>query len=123
LGRRLTKDEVAHVVHQTRPAKEKNITEGEVQRRQRGEISFFEKRALRKVVVVAGGLPLCRPDVYAEEASLRYAMYHVFERQSVVPQHQVLEAALVKGCGQIDLETAQESAEPNAGRAGWRPPV
>ena len=32
-----------------------------------------------------------------------HGIAHVFERNSVAPQHKILEAALVKGCGQLDL--------------------
>src|SRR6266511_1110962 len=49
LGRKLTKDEVAHVVHQTRPKKLKGASEHEVRASQLGELGFLERRALRKV--------------------------------------------------------------------------
>ena len=55
LGRKLSKDEVANVVHQTRPKKLKGASDEQVRRQQLGEIGFFEKRALRKVVAGADG--------------------------------------------------------------------
>ena len=33
----------------------------------------------------------------------------VFERNSVAAQHRILEAALVKGCGQLDLAQLKET--------------
>ena len=40
--------------------------------------------------------------VWPDDA-LAHGLAHVFERRSVAPQHKILEAALVKGCGQLDL--------------------
>ena len=57
LGRKLTKQEIAHVVHQSRPKKLKGASDEQVRRQQLGEIGFFEKRALRKVVAAADGQP------------------------------------------------------------------
>ncbi len=101
LGLRLTRDEVAHVVHQSRPRKLKDISEQQVRARQLHEIGFFEKRTLRKVVAAANGVPAPVKEVVAEPAALDYALAHIFERQSVAPQHRILEAALVKGCGHL----------------------
>ena len=39
-----------------------------------------------------------------ESAALNHGLAHVFERQSVAPKHKILEAALTKGCGQINLD-------------------
>ena len=47
LGRKLTKQEVAHVVHQSRPKKLKGASDEQVRQQQLGEIGFFEKRSLR----------------------------------------------------------------------------
>ncbi len=103
LGRKLTKQEVAHVVHQSRPKKFKGASDDQVRRQQLGEIGFFEKRALRKVVEAANG----QSKDFARSVTMREAVdhgiAHVFERTSVAPQHKILEAALVNGCGQLDL--------------------
>ncbi|MGO9526716.1 MAG: MobF family relaxase [Verrucomicrobiia bacterium] len=103
LGRKLTKQEIAHVVHQSRPKKLKGASDDQVRRQQLGEIGFFEKRALRKVVVAANG----QSGDFAHSVTMReavdYGIAHVFERTSVAPQHKILEAALVNGCGQLDL--------------------
>ena len=103
LGRKLSRNEIAHVVHQTRPKKIKGATDDQVRRQQLGEIGFFEKRALRKVVKAANG----QSKDFARSVTMREAVdhgiAHVFERTSVAPQHKILEAALVNGCGQLDL--------------------
>jgi hypothetical protein len=92
--------EIAHVVHQTRPKKIKGATDEQVRRQQLGEIGFFEKRALRKVVEAANGQPRDVAQRVTTDDAIEHGVQHVFERQSVARQHQLLEAALVKGCGQ-----------------------
>ncbi len=103
LGRKLTKQEIAHVVHQSRPKKLKGASDDQVRRQQLGEIGFFEKRALGKVVKAAN----VQSGDFTHSVTMReavdYGMAHVFERTSVAPQHKILEAALVNGCGQLDL--------------------
>jgi len=108
LGRKLTKDEVAHVVHQTRPKKLKGASDEQVRKQQLGEIGFFEKRALRKVVASASGTAQDFPRRVTEEAAVEHGLDHVFERNSVAPEHRILEAALVKGRGQLDLQQLKE---------------
>ena len=109
LGRKLTSNEIAHVVHQTRPKKIKGATDEQVRQQQLGEIGFFEKRALRKVVEAANGQPQ-RFHATGQDAMRPSSMasQHVFERASVAPQHRILEAALVKGRGQLDLAQLKE---------------
>lgn len=40
--------------------------------------------------------------------TIEHGLQHVFERNSVVPQHRIWEAALVKGLGQLDLPQLKE---------------
>ncbi len=103
LGRKLTKQEIAHVVHQSRPKKLKGATDDQVRRQQLGEIGFFEKRALRKVVEAANGQSEDFTHSVTMHEAVDHGIAHVFERASVAPQHKLLEAALVKGCGQLNL--------------------
>lgn len=114
LGRKLTKKEVAHVVHQTRAKKLKGISDEQVRRQQLGEIGFFEKRALRKVVAVADGRAVPPTETVTESLALAHSLEHVFERQSVAPQHKILETALAKGCGQLDLDELKKRLADNA---------
>lgn len=107
LGRKLTNQEIAHVVHQSRPKKIKGVSDDEVRHQQLGEIGFFEKRALRKVVAAADGKPTDFAAKIREDEALTHGIEHTFERRSVAPQHKILEAALVHGCGQLDLSQLQ----------------
>jgi conjugative relaxase-like TrwC/TraI family protein len=103
LGRKLSKKEIAHVVHQSRPKKLKGVSDEEVRDQQLGEIGFFEKRALRQVVAAADGKPKPFAQYVRADDALTHGLAHVFERRSVAPQHKILEAALIKGCGQLNL--------------------
>jgi conjugative relaxase-like TrwC/TraI family protein len=103
LGRKLTKKEVAHVVHQSRPKKIKGASDDEVRHQQLGEIGFFEKRNLRKVVAIADGQPKRFAEKVVADDALTHSLGHIFERRSVAPQHKILGTALVHGCGQLDL--------------------
>jgi len=103
LGRKLTNDEISVVVHKTRARKLKNVAEEKVRAAQLDEIGFFEKRTLRAVVAEAiGQRKDFKETVYLGRA-MDHAIEHAFSRQSVAPEHELLEAALVKGCGQVDL--------------------
>jgi conjugative relaxase-like TrwC/TraI family protein len=103
LGRKLTKKEIAHVVHQSRPKKLKGVSDDEVRDQQLGEIGFFEKRSLRSVTSAADGKPKAFAQYVRPSDALTHGLAHVFERRSVASQHKILEAALIKGCGQLNL--------------------
>jgi conjugative relaxase-like TrwC/TraI family protein len=107
LGRKLCKDEIAHVVHQSRPRKPRNASEQDVRSRQLHEIGFFEKRSLRKVVAAAKGQRSFDQQAPSEKRALEYAVSHVFERLSVVPEHRLLEAAPGQGLRTPESEAAQ----------------
>lgn len=42
------------------------------------------------------------------DEAVEHGLQHVFERNSVAPQHRILEAALVKGLGQLELSELKE---------------
>ncbi len=118
LGRKLTRNEVAHVVHQTRPKKLKGATDEQVREQQLGELGFLDKRGLRKVVEAANGQPKDLPQRVTTDDAIEHGIAHVFERASVVPQHRILEAALVKGRGQLNLEQLKEKLAADASLVG-----
>jgi conjugative relaxase-like TrwC/TraI family protein len=103
LGRKLSNDEVSHVVHQSRPRKRKDVSERDVRASQLDEIGFFEKRELRAVIAQAQGQKQDFKETVHLGAAMDHAIEHAFSRQSVAPEHALLEAALVKGCGQLEL--------------------
>jgi conjugative relaxase-like TrwC/TraI family protein len=103
LGRKLTNDEISVVVHKTRARKLKNVSERDVRKAQLDEIGFFEKRALRAVVAEAQGVRKDFKETVHLGRAMDHAIEHAFSRQSVATEHELLEAALVKGCGQLEL--------------------
>ena len=103
LGRKLTKNEVSHAVHKTRSRKLKGISSEDVRKRQLDQIGLLEKMSLQRVRRDANGSPKPFEDYANMQVALSHASAHVFERNSVAPERELLHAALVKGCGQIDL--------------------
>ncbi len=120
LGRKLTNQEIAHVVHQSRPKKIKGASDDDVRHQQLGEIGFFEKRALRKVVAAANGVPRNFTEKVVTDDALAHSLGHIFERRSVAPKHKILETALVHGFGQLDLARlkAELDGRPSLVRVG-----
>ena len=116
LNRKLTKDEISNVVHKSRPKKLKDASEDEVRSQQLDELGFLEKRALKRVVAEASGVAW-KPQTLAEQVNLgqavQYAQEHVFARQSVAPEHALLEAALIKGYGQVELPEVKAAFRQN----------
>ena len=103
LGRKLGRKEIGHVVHQSRPGKVTGLSTREIQNQQLGELGFLERRRLHKLVRATRKASVGVENPADELQALRYALDHVFERQSVVPEHKILEAALVRDCGQLRL--------------------
>jgi conjugative relaxase-like TrwC/TraI family protein len=103
LGRKLSKNEVSHAVHKTRSRKLKGVSSEEVRKRQINQIGLLEKMSLQRVRRDASGSPKPFEDYANMQVALSHASAHVFERNSVAPERELLHAALVKGCGQIDL--------------------
>jgi conjugative relaxase-like TrwC/TraI family protein len=103
IGRKLTNDEISVVVHKTRARKVKNVPEEKVRKAQLDEIGFFEKRALRAVVAEAQDVRKDFRETVHLGAAMDHGIQHAFSRQSVAQEHELLEAALVKGCGQLEL--------------------
>jgi conjugative relaxase-like TrwC/TraI family protein len=103
LGRKLSKNEVSHAVHKTRSRKLKGVSSEEVRKRQLDQIGLLEKMSLQRVRRDANGSPKPFDDYANMQTALSHASAHVFERNSVAPERELLHAALVKGCGQVDL--------------------
>jgi hypothetical protein len=111
LGRKLSNNEISHVVHQTRSRKLKGVTTEEVRRRQLAQLSRPEIDSLQAVRRGAEGSPQPFAQRASEEESLDYATRHVFERRSVVSREDLLEAALVHGRGQVNLLRLKEKLD------------
>ena len=105
LGRKLTNNEVSVAVHRTRSRKLKGVTTEEVRQTQLQQLSPQEVSVLQSLQRQATGLrrQLGSAQKVTETAALEFASAHLFERQSVVSQEDLLRQALIAGRGQTDL--------------------
>ena len=103
LGRKLSNDEISHAVHQSRARKIKGISTAEVRERQLSELSADERQSLETLRASAHSTRLPRI-ASAENQALNHAVAHVFERKSVVPEHELLNVALSHRLGAVDLD-------------------
>jgi conjugative relaxase-like TrwC/TraI family protein len=117
-GREPTRAEVNAITRQTRPSELKEISTAEVRKFQFGQLSAEEWSQLQKVHAEAR--ERVKQGVTApagqEKAALKAAVDHLFERQSVLKQHQILAEALNQNLGSLNL--ARITAQVDAGKAG-----
>ena len=103
LGRKLSNDEISHAVHQSRAKKLKGISTAEVRARQLSELSADERQSLQ--TLRASARPSRLPHIaLVENQVLNHAVAHVFERRSVVPEHELLSVALSHRLGAVNLD-------------------
>ena len=107
LGRQLSNDEIAHAVHHSRDKKLKDISATEVRARHLAELSPDELATLARLRQSAKGRRIESRSVNESQA-VTHAVAHVFERKSVAAEHELLEAALAHGHGQIELPKLKE---------------
>ena len=108
LGRKLSNNEIAHAVHQSREKKVKGISTAEVREQQRSQLSAAERESLE--TLRASARSTCLPRIaLLENQVLNHAMEHVFERKSVVPEHELLQVALAHRPGEVDLNHLKAS--------------
>lgn len=102
LGHKLSNNEISHAVHQSRAKKVKGISTAEVRERQLSQLSADERELLQTLCWSAP--PSSLPQIALVEAhALEHAVEHVFERKSVVPEHELLNVALSHRLGEVDL--------------------
>ncbi len=102
LGRKLSNNAISLAVHQSRAEKVKGISTAEVRERQMAQLSSDEQQSLQKLC--ASVRPSSLPRIaLAENQVLDHAVAHVFERKSVVPEHELLNVALAHRLGEVDL--------------------
>jgi conjugative relaxase-like TrwC/TraI family protein len=117
-GREPTRAEVNAITRKTRPSELKDISTKEVRQIQFGQLSPEEWNQLQNVHAVARervkrGVTL---PAGQEKVALKAAVDHLFERQSVLKQHQILAEALNQNLGSLDI--ARLTAQVDAGKAG-----
>jgi len=102
LGRKLSNNEISHAVHQSRAKKVKGISTAEVRERQLSQLSADDRQSLQTLRMSARPSSLPRIAL-VENQVLNHAVAHVFERKSVVPEHELLSVALSHRLGAVNL--------------------
>ena len=113
LGRKLSNNEIALAVHQSRAKKIKGISTAEVRERQLAQLQPDELQALQKLSASVQPVRHVRR-FEPENQALNYAVAHVFERKSVVPEHELLGVALSQRPGEVDLPTLKAAVKYSA---------
>jgi conjugative relaxase-like TrwC/TraI family protein len=113
LGRKLSNNAIALAVHQSRAKKVKGISTAEVCERQLAQLSLDEQQSLQKLCAAVQPVrPVCVFE--PEHQALNHAVAHVFERKSVVPEHELLSAALAQRPGEVDLPALKTAVKHSA---------
>jgi conjugative relaxase-like TrwC/TraI family protein len=113
LGRKLSNNAIALAVHQSRAKKIKGISTAEVREQQLAQLQPDELQALQKLTTSVQPVRQIRR-FEPENQALNYAVAHVFERKSVVPEHELLGVALAQHPGELDLPALKEAAKDSA---------
>jgi conjugative relaxase-like TrwC/TraI family protein len=113
LGRKLSNNAIALAVHQSRAKKIKGISTAEVREQQLAQLQPDELQALQKLTTSVQPVRQVRR-FEPENQALNYAVAHVFERKSVVPEHELLGVALAQHPGELDLPALKEAAKYSA---------
>ncbi|MBI3853667.1 MAG: relaxase domain-containing protein, partial [Verrucomicrobia bacterium] len=113
LGHKLSNDEISHAVHQSRAKKIKGISTMAVRERQLAQLQPDELQALQKLSasVQRTGQPHLAG---LENQTLNHAVAHVFERKSVVREHELLNVALSQRPGEVDLPALKTAVKYSA---------
>ena len=105
---RSRKNEVSHLVHQCRSGSSKTPRSRRCARRSWTRLASLRSARCGRWSRRQGGSGPIKETVHLGVA-MDYAIKHVFARKSVAPEHELFEAALVKGLGQIDLPELKEA--------------
>ncbi len=113
LGHKLSNNAIALAVHQSRAKKIKGISTAEVREQQLAQLQPDELQALQKLTASVQPVRQVRR-FEPENQAMNYAVAHVFERKSVVPEHELLSVALAQHPGEMDLPALKEAAKHSA---------
>ncbi len=108
-GRKPTVKEIALITRETRPAALKEIATPEVVAFQRSQLSPEEWRQLQSLRSQAETQTM---PIHAgqERKALRASISHLFERSSVLREHEILAEALNQSLGSLDLGRLKQAA-------------
>ncbi|HXI71405.1 MAG TPA: MobF family relaxase [Verrucomicrobiae bacterium] len=113
LGHKLSNNAFALAVHQSRAKKIKGISTAEAREQQLAQLQPDELQALQKLTTSVQPVRQIRR-FEPENHAPNFAVAHVFERKSVVPEHELLGVALAQHPGELDLPALKEAAKYSA---------
>jgi conjugative relaxase-like TrwC/TraI family protein len=113
LGRKLSNNAISLAVHQSRAKKIKGISTTEVREQQLAQLQPDELHALQKLTKTIPPVQQVRR-FKPENQAFNYAIAHVFERKSVVPEHELLGVALAQHPGELDLPALKQAVMSSA---------
>ena len=108
-GRKPTVKEIALITRETRPAELKEIATADVLALQRSQLSPEEWTHLQALRVRSEAQTVSI-QTDQERDALRASVAHLFERQSVLREHEILAEALNQSLGSLDLEELKQAA-------------
>ena len=113
-GRKPTVKEIALITRETRPAVLKEIATAEVVAFQRFQLLPEEWRQLLSLRAQAEAqtMPI---ETGQERKALRVSISHLFERRSVLREHEILAEALNQSLGSLDLARLKQAASNGEG--------
>jgi conjugative relaxase-like TrwC/TraI family protein len=113
LGHKLSNNAIALAVHQSRAEKVKGSSTAEVRERQLAQLQPDELQALLKL---SASVQRARQPHIAglENQTLKHAVAHIFERRSVVPEHELLNVALSQRLGEVSLTDLKQAVKYSA---------
>jgi conjugative relaxase-like TrwC/TraI family protein len=100
LGRELSRDEIARLVRENRAGKCYDLTPEQVRHRQLAQVSAEERAHLQ---ALRGGPPSASPAAVPLPVALSRATEHLFERKTVVPEHELTAETIRQSYGQHEL--------------------
>jgi conjugative relaxase-like TrwC/TraI family protein len=106
LRRELSRDEIAILVRENRAKKRYEMTPEEVRQRQLAQVSDRELAHLQALRDQPGGGAASGPSL---PIAIARAAEHVFERRTVVPQHEFTSEVIRQAYGQHDLRSIKEA--------------
>jgi conjugative relaxase-like TrwC/TraI family protein len=104
LGRELSRNEIAILVRENRPAKHYELTPDQVRNGQLAQVNASELEQLR---ALKSGVPGATSEAVNLPAAIARASEHLFERRTVVPEYEFLAQVLRESYGAYPLDSVK----------------
>lgn len=134
LGRKISNNEKSLITQKSRQSKSKNLSIQQVIQNQKNELDVNELKSLEKVIqlsIIDRDNKLSSNNKYnannlnslnkqntkqmslSDNEAIKFAIKHVFERQSIVSKYDLISAAIKYSYGKINLEVIEQLIDSN----------